>query len=41
MFVVLAVLVYGVRTVLQANKSIRPSANETPYVPAPAAAEVQ
>jgi len=41
MFVVLAVLVYGFRTVLQANKSSRPSANETPYVPAPAAAEVQ
>jgi carbon starvation protein CstA len=41
MFVVLAVLVYGIRTALQANRSSRPSANETPYVPAPAAAEVQ
>ncbi|WP_036165644.1 carbon starvation CstA family protein [Massilia sp. 9096] len=41
MFVVVAVLVYGIRTALQANRSSRPSANETPYVPAPAAAEVQ
>ena len=41
MFVVIAVLVYGVRTALQANRNSRPSANETPYVPAPATAEVQ
>jgi carbon starvation protein len=41
MFVVVAVVIYGVRTVLRANRESRPSAKETPYVPAPAAAEVQ
>jgi carbon starvation protein CstA len=43
MVVVVAVLLYGIRTALAARKSARPSAQETPYVPAPAAAmaEVQ
>jgi carbon starvation protein len=34
MFVVLAVLVFGIRTALRANREARPSAKETPYVPA-------
>jgi carbon starvation protein CstA len=37
MVVVLAVLLYGIRTALAARKNARPSAQETPYVPAPAA----
>jgi carbon starvation protein CstA len=43
MVVVLAVLLYGIRTVLAARRNARPSAQETPYVAAPAAsmAEVQ
>jgi carbon starvation protein len=43
MVVVLAVVLYGFRTALAARKSARPSAQETPYVAAPAAsmAEVQ
>jgi carbon starvation protein len=43
MVVVIAVLLYGIRTVIAARKIDRPSAQETPYVPAPAAsmAEVQ
>ncbi|HEX8788471.1 MAG TPA: carbon starvation CstA 5TM domain-containing protein, partial [Telluria sp.] len=41
MFVVVAVALYGVRTAMQARRESRPSAKETPYVPAPAAAEVQ
>jgi carbon starvation protein len=39
MFVVIAVLVYGIRTALQANKEARPSARETPYVPVEPAVE--
>jgi len=43
MVVVVAVLLYGIRTVIAARKIDRPSAQETPYVAAPAAsmAEVQ
>jgi carbon starvation protein len=42
MFVVLAVLVYGVRTVMRARALGQPSSMETPYVPvAPATAQVQ
>jgi carbon starvation protein len=41
MVVVLAVLLYGIRTALAARKDARPSTKETPYVPAPAIAEVQ
>ena len=43
MVVVVAVVFYGIRTVMAARKDARPSAQETPYVPAPAApmAEVQ
>jgi carbon starvation protein len=43
MVVVVAVVLYGIRTVMAARKDARPSARETPYVPAPAApmAEVQ
>jgi carbon starvation protein len=43
MVVVLAVLLYGIRTALAARKNARPSAQETPYVAAPVApmAEVQ
>ncbi|WP_198119257.1 carbon starvation CstA family protein [Massilia rhizosphaerae] len=43
MVVVVAVVLYGIRTVMAARKDARPSAQETPYVPAPAApmAEVQ
>jgi hypothetical protein len=33
------VLVYGIRTALQANKQSRPSTQETPYVPAEPAVE--
>ncbi|TFW32003.1 carbon starvation CstA family protein [Massilia horti] len=41
MFVVVAVLVYGVRTVMQARASGQPSSKETPFVPAsPSPAEV-
>jgi carbon starvation protein len=36
-FVVVAVLVYGVRTVMQARASAHPSSKETPYVPVSAA----
>jgi carbon starvation protein len=39
MFVVVAVLLYGIRTALQANKQARPSTQETPYVPAEPAVE--
>jgi carbon starvation protein len=38
MFVVVAVLLYGVRTVLQARSAGRPTAKETPFVTAPAGA---
>jgi carbon starvation protein len=38
MFVVVAVLLYGVRTVLQARAAGRPTAKETPFVTAPAGA---
>ncbi|QJD98657.1 carbon starvation protein A [Massilia forsythiae] len=42
MLVVLAVVVYGIRTALAARQSARPSVQETPYVQqAPAVAEVQ
>jgi carbon starvation protein CstA len=37
MFVVVAVLVYGVQTVLRARASGQPSSKEAPYVPAPVA----
>jgi carbon starvation protein len=37
MFVVVAVLVYGVRTALAARGSGQPSSKETPYVPVSAA----
>jgi carbon starvation protein CstA len=40
MLVVLAVVVYGIRTALKARGESRPSARETPYVPAPATASV-
>jgi carbon starvation protein len=40
MFVVVAVLVYGVRTVMQARAAGRPTAKETPFVTAPAGAPV-
>jgi len=40
MLVVLAVLLYGFRTIAAARKDARPSTKETPYVPAPAAATV-
>jgi carbon starvation protein len=38
MVVVVAVLLYGIRTALAARKETRPSVKETPYEPAPAAA---
>jgi carbon starvation protein len=41
MFVVVAVLVYGVRTILQARGTGKPTARETPFVTAPATAQVQ
>jgi carbon starvation protein len=42
MFVVVAVLFYGVRTVMQARAMGQPSSKETPYVPVqPATAQVQ
>jgi carbon starvation protein CstA len=41
MFVVVAVLVYGVRTVMSARATGKPTAQETPFVTAPAAAQVQ
>jgi len=43
MVVVIAVLLYGIRTALAARKNAKPSAQETPFVAAPAAsmAEVQ
>jgi carbon starvation protein CstA len=41
MFVVVAVLVYGVRTVLQARTTGTPSSKETPFVAAPTTAQVQ
>jgi carbon starvation protein len=42
MFVVVAVLFYGVRTVMQARATGQPSSKETPYVPVqPATAQVQ
>jgi carbon starvation protein len=37
MFVVLTILVFGVRTILAARASGSPSAHETPFVAAPAA----
>jgi carbon starvation protein len=40
-FVVVAVLVYGVRTILQARASGKPTSQETPFVAAPVAAQVQ
>jgi carbon starvation protein len=40
MFVVVAVLVYGVRTLLRARGIGQPSAQETPYEPSPVTAEV-
>lgn len=39
MFVVVAVLVFGIRTALRANREARPSAKETPYVAANPAVE--
>jgi carbon starvation protein len=39
MFVVVAVLLFGIRTAMQANRESRPSAKETPYVPAEPAVE--
>ncbi|MFC5550514.1 carbon starvation CstA family protein [Massilia aerilata] len=39
MFVVVAVLLFGIRTAMQANKQARPSAKETEYVPAEPAVE--
>jgi len=39
MFVVVAVLVFGIRTALRANREARPSVKETPYVPAEPAVE--
>jgi carbon starvation protein len=41
MFVVVAVLVYGFRTVMNARSTGKPTAQETPFVTAPAAAQVQ
>ncbi|HWJ93840.1 MAG TPA: carbon starvation CstA family protein, partial [Telluria sp.] len=41
MFVVLAVLVYGIRTAMKASASGKPSAQESPFVAAPVAAQVQ
>jgi carbon starvation protein len=42
MFVVVAVLFYGVRTVMKARATAQPHSKETPYVPvAPATAQVQ
>ena len=40
MFVVVAVVLFGWRTALQARRNGRPSTQETPYVTAPAAVEV-
>jgi carbon starvation protein len=40
-FVVVAVLVYGVRTVLQARGTGKPTSKESPFVTAPVAAQVQ
>jgi carbon starvation protein len=39
MFVVVAVLLFGIRTAMQANKQARPSTQETPYVPVEPAVE--
>jgi carbon starvation protein CstA len=39
MFVVVAVLLFGIRTAMQANRQARPSAKETPYVPVEPAVE--
>ena len=39
MFVVIAVLVFGIRTALRANREARPTVKETPYVPAEPAVE--
>jgi carbon starvation protein len=36
MVVVLAVLVFGIRTALAAQSSAKPTANESPMVPMPA-----
>jgi carbon starvation protein len=41
MFVVVAVLYYGVRTVMQARSTGTPSSKESPFVAAPTAAQVQ
>jgi carbon starvation protein len=41
MFVVVAVLFYGIRTVMQARSTGKPTTKETPFVTAPAAAQVQ
>ncbi|HEY1228981.1 MAG TPA: carbon starvation protein A, partial [Ramlibacter sp.] len=41
MFVVVAVLFYGLRTVMAARAAGKPTAKETPFVTAPAAAQVQ
>jgi carbon starvation protein len=40
-FVVVAVLVYGVRTVMQARGTGKPTSKESPFVTAPVAAQVQ
>jgi carbon starvation protein len=40
MLVVVAVLLYGIRTALAARKEARPSVKETPYVPVPASSSV-
>jgi carbon starvation protein len=39
MFVVIAVLVFGIRTALRANREARPTVKETPFVPAEPAVE--
>jgi carbon starvation protein len=39
MFVVVAVVFYGIRTAMRANREARPSAQETPYVPVEPAVE--
>jgi carbon starvation protein len=41
MFVVVAVLVYGIRTAMKASASGKPSTQESPFVAAPVAAQVQ
>uniref|UniRef100_UPI00333E28CA carbon starvation CstA family protein n=1 Tax=Pandoraea pnomenusa TaxID=93220 RepID=UPI00333E28CA len=40
MFVVVAVALFGVRTILQARQANKPTANETPFEPMPAGRQV-